>query len=526
MTNSESHKRLSLKEFVWLGFNYAVGIGFIGNFAILSNIGMPNSIGINAIWVYLLIGFVAGNCAWAFAKLSRIHNSDNNGGAYIYIRTTFGRFWGWLVGFMQYVCLPFIVTIQVMMLIRGTFSPEFISNGQPQWYSANWGPFSDLFLDLIGILIYMISASAVFAGIKIYKKMAHTTSIIKWLTAAFLIIAGISLAVTNSSSNWSYWTTNSSLSFAGFMNTFTSCFFFFAGFEIFSTAGKNVNNPEKNIGKGITLIMIIMTVFYIIISLVFFLGYQVFVQNMNMGAWSAFNSKVILYGGPILMIISGLALKINIAMQNALYGGTTLQPLSKEGYISNKLFNLNKDGIPVKAAIVNLMVTAIMLILWLVIPDLIKGIWLVSHPGQKYSSAFNVANLSSSFSVITMFVYIMVLITVLKLALDKKLKLNWYEKIVFPFSLLTLGLMFVWHYYSIIHDAVVATDSSAIVAMVIELIFILSNVIFAITWYFTYYSKKYQLRLKTNPSLQTELNSEFAFNLEHQATLEKINTNN
>lgn len=82
------------------------------------------------------------------------------------------------------------------------------------------------------------------------------------------------------------------------MNTFTSCFFFFAGFEIFSTAGKNVNNPEKNIGKGISLIMIIMTVFYVIISLVFFLGYQVFVQNMNMGAWTAFNSKVILYSVP------------------------------------------------------------------------------------------------------------------------------------------------------------------------------------------------------------------------------------
>ncbi|WP_286641482.1 hypothetical protein [Spiroplasma ixodetis] len=172
--------------------------------------------------------------------------------------------------------------------------------------------------------------------------MAHTTSIIKWLTPGFLVIAGISLAITNGSSNWNYWTTESTFSFAGFMNTFTSCFFFFAGFEIFSTAGKNVNNPEKNIGKGITLIMIIMTVFYVVISLVFFLGYSVFVQNMNMGAWSPFTSKIIIYGGPIIMIISGLALKINIAMQNALYGGTTLQPLSKEGYISNKLFNLNK----------------------------------------------------------------------------------------------------------------------------------------------------------------------------------------
>lgn len=523
MSNQDSHKRLSLKEFVWLGFNYAVGIGFIGNFAILSNIGKHNSIGINAIWVYLLIGFVAGNCAWAFAKLSRIHNADNNGGAYIYVRTTFGRFLGWLVGFMQYACLPFVVTIQVMMLIKGTFSPEFISNGQPQWYSANWGPFSDLYLDLIGIFIYMTSASVIFGGIKLYKKIAHTTSIIKWITAGFLIVAGFSLAVTNGSENWNHWTTNSTFSLAGFMNTFTSCFFFFAGFEIFATAGKNVNNPEKNIGKGITLIMIIMTVFYVVISLIFFLGYKSFVQNMNMGAWSSFESKVILYGGPIIMIISGLALKINIAMQNALYGATTLQPLSKEGYISDKLFQLNKDGIPVKAAVINLIVTSIMLVLWLVIPDLIRGIWLVAHPDLEYSSAFNVANLSSAFSVITMFIYIMVLITALKLGLDKNLKLNWYEKITFPLVLVTLGLMFIWHYYSIIHDAVIAIDSSAVVAMIIELIFIIGNVAFAIIWYFGYYCKKYNLRLKTNPSLQAQLNSEFTFNSQHQTTLAEHN---
>lgn len=525
MENDNSHKRLSLKEFVWLGFNYAVGIGFIGNFAILSNIEKANSIGINAVWVYLLIGFVAGNCAWAFAKLSRIHNSDNNGGAYIYVRTTFGRFWGWLVGFMQYACLPFVVTIQVMMLIRGTFSPEFTSSEHAQWYSANWGPFSDLYLDLIGIIIYMAAASVIFAGIKIYKKMAHATSIIKWLTAGFLIVAGVSLAITNGAENWDYWNTKSSFSFAGFINTFTSCFFFFAGFEIFSTAGKNVVNPEKNISKGVTLTMIIMTVFYVIISFIFFLGYSFFEQNMNMGAWLPFNSKIITYGGPILMIISGLALKINIAMQNTLYGGTTLQPLSKEGYISSKLFKLNKDGLPVKAAVINLVVTTIMLILWLVIPDLIKGIWLVSHPEQTYSSAFNVASLSSAFSVITMFIYIMVLITVLKLAFNKSLKLNYYEKIVFPLVLVTLSLMLIWHYYALIHDAVVATNSSAMVAMIIELIFVIGNVFFAITWYFVYYAKKYSIRLQTDPNLQVKLNSEFAFNSEHQAKLAEFNAN-
>ncbi|MGL5268421.1 MAG: APC family permease [Spiroplasma sp.] len=511
-------KKLSLKEFIWLGFNYTVGIGFVGNFAILSNIGNTDSIGIHAIWVFLVIGFIAGNCAWAFAKMSKIHNSNTNGAAYIYVRTTFGRFLGWIVGFMQYVMLPFIITIQIMMLIRGTFSSEFIGN---EWYTIHWGPFGDFYLDIIGIAIYLTAASVIFFGIKWYKKLAHGTGIIKWATAGFLILAALSLAFVNGNANWQHWTSKSQLSFAGFMNTFTSCFFFFAGFEIFATAGENIENPGKNIGKGITLIILISTIFYIIISLIFFLAYKEFKQNMNMGAWGPFTNKVIVYGGPIIMIISGLALKINVAMQNALYGGTVLQPLSKEGYISDRLFKLNDDGIPVKAAILNLIITTVMIILWLVIPDLIKGFWLLAHPGQEYNSAFNISSLTSASSFVTIFVYMMVLTVVLKLALTKKIKLNWYEKIVFPLVFVFLGLTLVWHYYALIIGTIKAMQksdatSAPIVAVIIEVIFILGSFIFAVCWYRWYYLPKYNKRLKEKPELQAELDAAFDFNQEYK----------
>lgn len=528
MEGNVSEKKLSLKEFIWLGFNYTVGIGFVGNFAILSNVGAVNSIGMHAIWVYLIIGFVAGNCAWAFAKMAKIHNSDANGAAYIYVRTTFGRFWGWFVGFMQYVMLPFIITIQIMMLIRGTFSADFVSGDQ--WYTIHWGAFGDFYLDLIGIVVYLAAASIIFFGIKIYKKIAHGTGIIKWATALCLIIAAFALAISNGSSSWNYWTSDghSPLSFAGFMNTFTSCFFFFAGFEVFATAGKNINNPEKNIGKGITLIILISTIFYIIVSIIFFLGYTSFAQNMNVGGWSSFHSKILLYGGPIIMIISGFALKINVAMQNALYGGTSLQPLSQEGYISDKLFNLNKDGLPVKASLLNLLITSAMIILWLVIPDLIKGFWLLSHPGQEYKSAFNISTLTTASSALTIFVYMMVLLVVFKLTLTKKLRLNWYEKIIFPVVFAFLALILVWHFYSLIKDTVSAIGTpdanSQIVAMAVEFAFILGSSIFAVVWYALYYLPKYKKRLQKNPELQKELDRAFNFNEEHQAQLKALQT--
>lgn len=528
MKKNQAQKKLSLKEFVWYGFNYSVGIGFIGNFAILSNQGQNYSFGINAIWVYLIIGFVAGNCAWGFAKLAKIHNSDSNGAAYIYVRTTFGRFFGWLVGFMQYVCLPFLIMIQILFLIRGTFSAEFASGNAQKWYTVQWGNFSDLYLDLIGIVIYLSAASAIFGGIKLYKKLSNWTILIKWFTASFLIIAAFGLSFANAQTNFNHWTSFSKPSLGGFINTFNSCFFFFAGFEIFATAGENIENPEKNIAKGIVLTILFATIFYILISVLFFLAYSRFEQNMNMGAWLPFKSKLIIYGGPILMIISSLALKINGAMQNALYGATTLQPLSKEGYISGKMFKLNNDGIPVKAAFMNLAITVFMLIIWLIIPDLIKGFWLNAHPGGHYESAFNVSSLTSASSVITLFIYLMVLLVVFKLAVTKKIKLNLYEKIIFPIVILFLLALIFIHYFDLVKGVVDAyktnsSDSnSVLVGALVELVFIFVTLLFAVIWYFTYYKRKFDKRMLNNPEIQETLDETFTFNDDHQRALQQL----
>ncbi|WP_235282724.1 amino acid permease [Mycoplasma capricolum] len=116
-------KKMSLKEFIWMGFNYTVGIGFIGNLAIFSNIKIQNQInqnstGLHIFWIFALLGLVASICALAFAKLSTIHKSDNNGGTYLYARTAFGRFIGLMVAFIQYVMLPFIIAHQIWGLLK------------------------------------------------------------------------------------------------------------------------------------------------------------------------------------------------------------------------------------------------------------------------------------------------------------------------------------------------------------------------------------------------------------------------
>ncbi len=526
-------KKITLKEFIWYGFNFTASAGFIGGYAVLSNPGSgssgytnnPNSVGINAVWVLVLVGLIAAVCAWSFAKLSRIHNSDNNGAAYIYTRTTWGRFVGFFVAFIQYISLPFLITLQILFLLRGNFLADYTGGGSP--LVVNLGAFTSLYLDVIGIIIYLAAASVVFIGIRAYKLSNNYASLVKWGTTFFLLVAAVVLCVQHGAANYKYWASNASssnstdggnrISLAGIIQAFNATFFYFAGFETFSTSGRNIENPERNVGLGIMIIMLIVTVFYIIVSLIYFgafngsTGSDGFKQNMNIATWLPFNAKWIAWVGAILMLISSLGLKIQAAAQNALFGGTTLQPLAKEGYISDNFRKLNRDNIPVRSCALNLAATSVCIILWLIIPDIIIGSLKASGARQNTTDLigqiFSVRLFTAASSAITLFVYGMVLLTTIKLASDRKLRMKAWEWVVMPIGLVAVVFFFGYHYYNVI--ITLGKGNLEWLGSVIELFFIGSAIIIGLVIYFYYYKPKYTFRLERNPELQKRLNNEF-----------------
>jgi hypothetical protein len=50
------------------------------------------------------------------------------------------------------------------------------------------------------------------------------------------------------------------------------------------------------------------------------------------------------------MLFYAVAMKINASIMNALYGGTQLQPLATEGFISRKFSSLSNENIAKKAS--------------------------------------------------------------------------------------------------------------------------------------------------------------------------------
>jgi L-asparagine transporter-like permease len=166
---------------------------------------------------------------------------------------------------------------------------------------------------------------------------------------------------------------------------------------------------------------------------------------MNMGLWTYEGFKNgdsltwVAYGGMAIMVVSQLALKANVSMQNALYGGTMVQPLAQEGYISERYNELNKDDLPIKGSILNFIITAAVLCVWLIIPDLYEGI-------AGADPVFSVSQLTEASSAITLFIYAMVILSVAIHGFKKRLKVHGVEWAMFGLVFVLFVAMFFYHY--------------------------------------------------------------------------------
>ncbi len=526
---NKDNKKISLKEFIWMGFNFCVGITFLGSMAGLTDILSPDNVGINIVWIFGLEGIIATMCAYAFAKLSRIHNNSSNGACYVYARTAYGRFVGYLTGFMLYITMPFTIAEQIMTLIRGMLDPEY-SHSNIEAINANWGSFTDLYLDLIGIVIYGASALTIFFGMKTYKKVIISSTTFQWIAGGIMLVVGFILCIIHGKENYAGWfksTENggwSHLSFSGFMNAFISCFYYFVGFEQVIVSTKNMENPKKNLSKGLLIVMAIITTFYIVVTFIFFgaiIGGEnnQWSQNMNISTWQLFtkNGKPILWleiVGIVIMFASQLTAKIQIAAMNGFIGGVMLQPLAKEGYISEKYGNLTKENVPTNGIKLNLYFTIACIILWLIIPDIINGI--LNSQGKE-AIPFNVNQLTSASGVLVLFIYGMALSVVMIQWYRGNLKLKFWELFAFPTIFFVVIFFFVYHYYDIVTEIIQFSqqksltndDIQTLLGAIVEVVFVILITLFAIFSYRFYYIPKLKKRLAENPDLQRKLDSIF-----------------
>lgn len=492
-----NNEKITLNELIWIGFNYTCGIAF--PMALIGIYYWNNGgIGLHMLWVILLCALIAVGTALAFTKCSRVYH-DTNGGAYVYVRGVFGRFWGWLIGFIQYITLPSTIIVTIISMFRVNLDQLSIFN----WAPERW---SSLIIDSIGIFIYGVAASFMYFGMKGFRWFVNISGIIKWGSALFLIVCAIILIITNNGLAFSQVATgtkNINLTLPKINNAFSGFFYFFIGFETFIVIGKNVKNPTRNFGKGILIILLLSTIFYLVVSVLVFGAITLDGTNGNNGwsnATNEYNPNNVIAGiagiaGMIVLVISTLSLKLNGAMQNSLYSGGMIQPLAKEGYITEKLAKLNQENIAMRASTTNLIITIIACLIMLIIPDL-----------MDVPFDFNtVLGFSTN---ITICVYIFVLTATCVMGYWQQIKLKIWEWVVFIVCALFLLSQFVVFNYGMIND-MINKEGKTLIAVIIEFLMFWMFIVIAIIWYFIYYQPKLKMRLATNLTFQKQLDQEF-----------------
>lgn len=523
---AKKSNKWSLKEFVWFGFNFVFGGTFSASFASYANMQNGNNgLGLYTLLTWFVVGVFAFVCAKSFAKLSRYHNSNQNGAAYVYARTTFGRLTGLFTGFLQYCYLPFSLTYQIMGFIRGNFTSPFIGTTSKVYQC--WGPFNDLWMDLIAIGLFIGCSLIIHLGMKWFKKISFATIIGKWVSLFFVVACSlwIILSKDTSSNNLNgtncldYWSKHSTFTLSLFIKNFNACFFAFVGFELVVGAGKNIENPNKNISKGLFWIIILSISCYVLFSFLYLCATQTITENYNVDVWT--NAEKILpkwtvMFGVILVMVNLIFMRVYVFMHKSLYGGTTLQPLAIEGYFPDKFGKLNKDGLPISASTLNLIVVTSISLIWLIVPDIVKGSLIKSGHFDQSEVFFNMGAFSSFASLIAIAIYIIVLLAAINLLFAKKIKSNriikdYLENIMYIVTTLVLVLVVIYHYYNLI-DLVInnhnndQTSIKAVTGLSIELFSTIAIVAFFFIWYKSYYAKKITTR---TVSKQKQLDAPF-----------------
>jgi amino acid transporter len=485
---NESSKLLTTKDLVWLGFNYMVAISFVITFG--GKTGIITKLGL---WIFLVIifcAFISAGSGFAYAKCSQIFK-NSNGSSYVYVRGAFGRFWGWIIGFLQYCCLPASgITFIFTMVTANLKSIPYFDNGHP--FADGDSLRQDLYFNLFGILLFFLFSFLIFFGLKFFKWAFNFTLFIQWFVDIIVLIIAIYIFFENGAEiinkNINF-TKNKVINFSNFFNSFNEFIFFVLGFEVFTTINKNIKNPQKTISKSIFYVLLSAIIFYLFVTTLVIGSIDFSDEEKHENPLNEIILKKLGNFGVIILVISMIALKINASQGASLYSGACLEPLSVEGYISKKLtFLTKKDNLPIRASLFNSFLTILLAFVFLILPFVYKG-------------EVNPADVFGFIAIISIIVHIFVLLSAFKLYVQKFIKFKSWELVWLFFTFISLFFAGVQYFINLFSDKKIINFIS------ISLIF--SLILFSILWYYFYYFPLYKKRLKEKPELQKKLDSFF-----------------
>lgn len=242
-------RELDIPQLIFLGIANIIGAGIYVVGGLAAGIAGPS-----VIFSFFLASFVAILTALSIAELSSA--ISDIGEAYVYSKKAFGKYVGFLVGFIRLLSSIFS-TASVAI----GFSIYLITFFFPSFNSSNYN-----FLFFISILAILFSSVLNILGISKMIRLATFLTLFKIFALSFFIILGLNHIINNFDP-----TKLLPLFPNGIKKTIeasTLAFFAYLGFQTIALASEEAKNPKKNIPLAIFTTVLLCSILYILIILI------------------------------------------------------------------------------------------------------------------------------------------------------------------------------------------------------------------------------------------------------------------
>lgn len=269
-----------------LGINSIIGSGIF----LLSG-KIYQEAGLMSLGAILLAGLSVSVIAFAYANMSKIYSK--NGGAFVYVKETFGRFPGFVVGMVTWILGTVTLATEVSALLTALkmILPHF-----------NGLLFGLGLILLLGLLSYF--GSALIAGLDNLTSFVKIALVMIFIFSCVWIVKGSHFSAENLLTASSV--KNSGLH--GFLSAYGTVFFFFTGFSFLPVNAEKMKNPAKNLPKMLTLVMLTCLSVYLIIQAITIGVLGPSLVNTVVPAATAFSKIVGMIGIPLFVV--GICLSI------------------------------------------------------------------------------------------------------------------------------------------------------------------------------------------------------------------------
>ena len=309
----------------------SIGIGAIIGTGIFVLLGVAAGLaGPAVIFSFIIAGVTALLTGLSSAELASFITEE--GGSYIYTTKAFGKFPGFVVGWLK--SFDYVVGSSAVSIGFASYFTYFLHLPPIQstiiTIAAVW-PIILTILNLKGIK----EASGANTGLVILKVSA---------LVIFIIVGGYYLFNTGNYSNYQPFFPNG---INGMLSGAAIIFFAFIGFNTVTMVAEEVKEPQKNVPKAVLLAFAVCTLLYIGVSLVAvgLLNWQILGQStapVEAALTVATNNFWILE----FVAISAIFATTSVILSSIIGGSRALFSMARQDVIPNIFSRISNNGIP------------------------------------------------------------------------------------------------------------------------------------------------------------------------------------